>query len=159
MELTKQVAKHFREVHFGGNWTGVSMKDALKDITWQQATTQVHNLNTIAMLVFHINYYTDAVLKVFRGQPLSAHDKYSFALQPLNAAEDWDKLVKKAFDEAELLAAEIEKMDEARLFQDLADPKYGNYYRNIHGIIEHTHYHTGQISLIKKILNEMEDAG
>jgi hypothetical protein len=30
--------------------------------------------------------------------------------------------------------------------------KYGNYYRNLHGIIEHTHYHLGQIVLIKKLL-------
>jgi hypothetical protein len=28
--------------------------------------------------------------------------------------------------------------------------KYGNYYRNIHGIIEHIHYHLGQIVLIEK---------
>lgn len=154
MELTKQIAKHFREVHNGGNWTAVSLKDALDGITWEQATTKVHNLNTIAMLVFHINYYISAVLKVFRGEPLNAHDKYSFAVSPIHSADDWNKLIKKAFDEAELLAAEIEKMDEAKLFENLADPKYGNYYRNIHGIIEHTHYHTGQISLIKKILNE-----
>lgn len=153
MQLTSQIAKHFREVHIGGNWTGVSLKDALDGVTWQQATAKVHNLNTIATLIFHINYYTSAVLKVFRGEPLNAHDRFAFDVPPVNSDEDWQQLVKKAFDEAELLAAEIEKMDEIKLFKDLADPKYGNYYRNIHGIIEHTHYHTGQISLIKKILN------
>jgi len=30
--------------------------------------------------------------------------------------------------------------------------KYGNYFRNIVGVIEHIHYHLGQIVLIKKIL-------
>ena len=29
--------------------------------------------------------------------------------------------------------------------------KYGNYYRNLHGVIEHAHYHLGQIALIKKM--------
>ncbi|HAI83731.1 MAG TPA: DUF1572 domain-containing protein, partial [Chitinophagaceae bacterium] len=28
----------------------------------------------------------------------------------------------------------------------------GTYYRNILGLIEHTHYHLGQIALIKKII-------
>jgi hypothetical protein len=56
--------------------------------------------------------------------------------------------------EAELFAEQIEKIDEAKLFEDFADPKYGSYYRNLLGIIEHTYYHLGQISLIKKILNE-----
>jgi hypothetical protein len=31
------------------------------------------------------------------------------------------------------------------------DPKYGTYFRNIHGLIEHAHYHLGQIVLIKKL--------
>jgi hypothetical protein len=38
MNFTVQIAKHFREVHFGWNWTLVDLKESLKDITWQQAT-------------------------------------------------------------------------------------------------------------------------
>ena len=30
--------------------------------------------------------------------------------------------------------------------------KYGTYYRNFHGLIEHAHYHLGQIVLIKKLV-------
>jgi len=30
--LTKQLAKHFRDVHFGGNWTSVNLKDSLAGI-------------------------------------------------------------------------------------------------------------------------------
>ncbi len=62
MTLIKQVAKQFRDVYFGGNWTAVNVKDTLSDIDWHQAVTKVHNLNTIATLVFHINYYVNPVL-------------------------------------------------------------------------------------------------
>ena len=148
------IAKHFRDVYFGGNWTAVNLKDTLADITWQQATTKVHDLNTIAALVFHINYYVSPVLKVLQGGPLNASDKFSFDLQPVTSADDWQKLVSKVFKEAELFASQIEKMDEEKLFADFAGQKYGNYHRNLLGIIEHTHYNLGQISLIKKILNE-----
>lgn len=154
MTLIKQIAKHFRDVHFGGNWTSVNLKDTLTDVTWQQAVTPVHNLNTIAVLVFHVNYYVSAVLKVLEGEPLNASDKYSFDLPAITSEDDWQKLVTKALTEAELFAQQIEGLDELKLFDDFTDPKYGNYYRNLHGIIEHTHYHLGQISLIKKILNE-----
>jgi len=95
-------------------------------------------------------------LKVLQGEPLQASDKFSFDLPPITSANDWQNLVAKTLAEAELFAAEIEKLDEAKLFADFADPQYGNYYRNIAGIIEHVHYHLGQISLIKKILNETE---
>jgi len=154
MTLTQQIAKQFRDVHFGGNWTDVNLKDTLVDISWERAITEVNNLNTIAALVFHINYYVSYVLKVLQGEPLTANDKFSFDLSPITSSGDWQKLVNKALTEAELFALQIEKLDEAKLFEDFIDPKYGNYYRNILGIVEHTHYHLGQISLIKKILSE-----
>ncbi|MDQ6843006.1 MAG: DUF1572 domain-containing protein [Bacteroidota bacterium] len=159
MALVEQIAKHFREVYFGGNWTSINLKDTLAEVTWREAITKVHNLNTIATLVFHINYYAEPVLKVLQGEPLNASDKLSFDLQPINSAQDWQNLVIKALTEAELLGVQIEKLDEVKLFEDFADHKYGNYYRNIHGIIEHTHYHLGQISLIKKILRKTKAAG
>lgn len=154
MALVQQLAKHFREVHFGGNWTDVNLKDTLAGVSREQAVTKIDNLNTIAALVFHVNYYVAATSEVLRGGPLNANDKFSFDTPPLNSAEDWERLVSKALTDAELFAAEIEKLDETKLFQEFTDPKYGNYYRNIAGIIEHTHYHLGQISLIKKILKE-----
>jgi len=156
MSLTQQIAKHFRDVYFGGNWTAVNLKDTLADINWQQAITKVHNLNTIATLVFHINYYVEPVLKVLQGEPLNASDKLSFNLSPITSEYDWQKLVTKVFTEAESFAVQIEQLDEVKLFDDFADHKYGNYYRNLHGIIEHTHYHLGQISLIKKMLHETQ---
>lgn len=154
MPLLKEIAKHFRDVYFGGNWTSVNLKDTLAGISWNEAITKVHNLNTIAALAFHINYYVNPVLKVLQGKPLIANDKFSFEHPTINSEEDWQKLITKALTEAELFAVQIEKLNEAMLFEDFADPKYGNYYRNLSGIIEHTHYHLGQISLIKKILNE-----
>ena len=92
MNLTAQIARHFREVHFGGNWTSVNLKDSLAGITWQQAITKVYSLNTIAALVYHINYYVSVVTKALKKEPLNAHDKYSFDLPPIQNQEDWAKL-------------------------------------------------------------------
>ena len=154
MTLVEHIAKNIRDVFFGDNWTSVNLKDTLAGITWQEATTKVYDLNTMAALVFHINYYVNPVLKVLQGKALIASDKFSFDLSPISGEEDWQKLVAKTFTEAELFAKQVEQLDEAKLFEDFTDPKYGSYYKNLHGIIEHTHYHLGQISLLKKILRE-----
>jgi uncharacterized damage-inducible protein DinB len=154
MNTTKQLAQHFRDVHFGGNWTFVNLKDSLADVTWQEATTKLHDFNTIATLLFHINYYVNPVLKVIQGEPLIASDKYSFDCPPITSNEDWQKLVQKVLDEAELFAQEIEKLDELKLYDVFSEEKYGNYFRNLLGIIEHSHYHLGQITLIKKMLRQ-----
>ena len=152
MTITSQIAKHFREVHFGGNWTSVNLKDSLADISWEQATTKVESLNTIAALVFHINYYVSAILQVLRGGSLDAHDKYSFDVPPIQSQEDWEKLLAKTWKDAEAFITLVEQLSENKLSETFADEKYGNYYRNLHGVIEHTHYHLGQIILVKKLL-------
>ena len=152
MNLTTQIAKHFREIFFGENWTSSNLKNNLADVNWKQATTQVYSFNTIATLVFHINYFVSAALKVLQRGPLDAHDKYSFDLPPIQSPEDWEKLLDKTFADAETVASLIEQLPEQKIWENFADPKYGNYYRNFHGIIEHTHYHLGQIVLIKKII-------
>ena len=152
MTLTSHIAKHFRDVHFGGNWTSVNLKDTLADVEWHQATTKVDSFNTIAVLVFHMNYYVSVVLKVLEGEPLNASDKYAFDLPPIQSADDWNKLLDKVWTEAEKFAMLVEQLPENKLREDFSENKYGNYYRNIHGIIEHTHYHLGQIVLIKKMI-------
>ncbi len=152
MTLPQQIAKHIREVYFGGNWTSSNLKENLIDVTWQQATTKIDSFNTIAALVYHINYYVSAVLKVLHGGMLDARDKYSFDHPPILSQADWENLLSKTWTDAESLATLIEQLPEKILWEDFADKKYGNYYRNLSGIIEHTHYHLGQIALIKKML-------
>lgn len=152
MNVSAQMAKHIREVYFGGNWTWVNLKETVADVSWQQATTQVHSLNTIAALVFHINYFVAAVLKVLQGGPLDAHDKYSFDLPTILCEQDWQKLLQITFTNAETFTGLVEQLPENKLWETFSEEKYGSYYRNIQGIIEHTHYHLGQIVLVKKIL-------
>lgn len=152
MSLSAQIAKHFREIHFGDNWTSSNLKDNLADVSWQQAVTKVYDFNTIATLVYHTHYFVQAVLKVLQGEALNASDTLSFSHPPIQSQQDWEQFLEKVWADAESFAALVEKLPEHILWEDFSDSKYGNYYRNLHGIIEHTHYHLGQIVLIKKIL-------
>ena len=152
MKTTQQIAKNFREVYVGGNWTDSSLKKQIETIDWQQATTKVHDFNTIATLVFHMTYYVTAALQVLKGKPLVAKDKYSFDHPPINSEQDWQQFLEKIWIEVEEFALLTERLPDKKLMENFSDEKYGNYYRNLHGIIEHTHYHLGQIVLLKKLL-------
>lgn len=154
INIPEQIAKHFWEVHFGGNWTWVNLKETLADVTWQQATTKIESLNTIVALVFHINYDVRAVSSVLQGNPLQAHDKYSFDHPQVSSEGEWNALVNQSFADAENLTRLIEELPENKLNETFVSEKYGNYYRNLHGLIEHSHYHLGQIVIIKKLLKE-----
>lgn len=150
--ITRKLAQHLRDLHFGGNWTEVDLKSTLADMTWQQALTKVNGFNTIATLVFHCNYYVNRVIPVLQGGPLDATDKDAFTHPPIHSAADWQRLLEKAWAEAEQLAGLIEQLPAEKLDETFVQEKYGTYYRNLQGIIEHTYYHMGQIVLLKKLL-------
>ena len=92
---------------------------------------------------------------MLEGEPLNAHDKYSFDLPAIRSREDWDNLLDNTWTNAEKFACLIEQLPESKLWENLSVDKYGTNYRNLQGIIEHVHYHLGQIVLIKKILPEV----
>ena len=154
MNLTAQLAKHLRDVHFGGNWTASNLKDQLADVTWQEATTKVDRFNTILTLFCHTTYYVDVQLKVLQGGPLDAKDEYSFQHPQVHSQEEWMQLQQNAWNSVEELAKRIEALPDSRLGEDFTDKKYGTYYRNIAGMIEHTHYHLGQIALLRQLVRK-----
>lgn len=152
MNYSEEIARHLRQVHTGGNWTSSNLKEVLATVTWQQTTTRVGSCNTIAALTFHINYYIAEVTKVLQGRPLAAKDEYSYAVPEITSAEMWETLVQKTLHDAEVFASLIAELPENRLCEYFTDEKYGTYYRNLQGIVEHTHYHLGQIAVLKKLV-------
>ena len=157
MKPKNQISSRFKEVLLNGKWVAnTNCKDILSDLTWEQATKKVGPLNTIAALTFHINYYTAGIINVFEGGALEIRDKYSFDVPEIKSKEDWDGLRNELLANAEKFANHIEQMSDEKLEQPFVDEKYGNYRRNIEAVIEHSYYHLGQISLIKKMILETE---
>lgn len=152
MNISEQIAKHIRDLHFGGNATGSCLKEHLADVTWEEANRKIHNLNTIGELTFHINYYVGGVIPALKGGSLDIRDKYSYDHPPILSATDWEKMLEKTWADAEEYASLAEAIPEDQLMGNFLDGKYGNNFRNIVGLIEHSYYHLGQIVLIKKIL-------
>ncbi|CAL2105179.1 hypothetical protein T190115A13A_130054 [Tenacibaculum sp. 190524A02b] len=52
-----------------------------------------------------------------------------------------------------LFIAKVNSLPNTILNSSFVNEKYGNYARNIEGVIEHSYYHLGQIVLIKKIIS------
>ena len=153
--LTTRTANRFREVILNGVWiANTNFKAQLSDLTWEQATTKIGSLNTIAALTFHVHYYIAGLVNVFKGGSLDIKDKYSFDMPPIQSQEDWEKLMNQLWFDAEQFAHLVEKMPDAKLNDIFTDEKYGDYRRNLEGMSEHSYYHLGQIVLIKKMVLE-----
>ena len=153
MSRNQSIATRLREVLLNGKWiANTNFKEQILGVSWEQAVHRVSNLNTIALLTFHINYYLAGILNVFNGGQLEIRDKYSFDLPEIRSEDDWNALVNVFLSNAERFANHVEQMPDSLLDEPFVDEKYGTYLRNIEGVIEHSYYHLGQVSLIKKMI-------
>lgn len=147
------IANRLREVLLNGHWiANTNFKTQILSTSWEQAIQKVGNLNTIAALTFHINYYLEGLLNVFNGGKLEISDKYSFDLPPIRSEKDWEMLVSNFLSNSEQFIIKVEQLPESLLDEPFVDEKYGSYRRNIEAVIEHTYYHLGQVSLLKKMI-------
>lgn len=155
MKKTKDLANRFREVILNGTWiANTNFLQLAKTIDWQLATASLGKHNSIALLYFHVNYYIAGVLQVLKGGNLTISDKYSLDAPTIKNEKDWLTLVNQLEKNALNFAKAIENLSEEKLEESFVDPKYGSYLRNIEGIIEHSYYHLGQVSLLNKLLSE-----
>lgn len=153
MKNALQLANRFKEVLLNGKWiANTNCQEQLSDISVKQATYKIKNLNTIYALTFHINYYVAGLLNVFEGGELEIKDKFSFDCPKISSEEKWNTIKVELISNAEKFAEHVEKMSDEQLATEFVKAEYGTYQRNIEAIIEHSYYHLGQISLIKKLV-------
>jgi hypothetical protein len=153
MNNAQQLASRFREVILNGTFiANTNYRHQLDCTDWQLVTRQVAQLNTIAVLTQHIHYYIAGVLQVLQGGSLDVKDKYSFDFAPITSQEQWDGILERLWNDAEAFAELMEQLSPEQLDSPFTDPRYGTYYRNIDGMIEHCYYHLGQIVLLKKMM-------
>ena len=113
-----------------GHWIAhTNYKEQILNVTRQQAIEKVGNLNTIAALTYHINYYLAGLLNAFESGKLDISDRFSFDLPPIQAEADWNELVATFLNNAEKFATRIEQMDDNIFDQPFVDEKYGSYLR------------------------------
>jgi hypothetical protein len=151
--ITHAIAQHIRDIHFGNNWSDIDMTTTLADVTWQQAVaTPIPNANSIAVLVFHTNFYLNYVHKSIKEGVYKFDHDDSFKMPPIESEADWQALLKKTWDDAEAFAQMVEKLDVGVGFYTAVPPFQSSFYKNLQGIVEHNHYHLGQIVVLKKLL-------
>jgi hypothetical protein len=152
MKLIEAIAQHFYEVNYGSNWTDVAMKDALKEVSFKQAIKKISDLNTIAVLVHHIHFYNMVVYNRCFAEKQKEFKHEDSVIAEVTSEAEWQQLQDLYFDLADKLHQEILKLEDDALFT-IRPSIQNTYYKNLHGLIEHIHYHLGQISLLKKLTN------
>lgn len=155
MNLNEKIAESITDCFNGNNWTGNNLQQALEDINYKMAQTKVpFTENTIAMLVYHLKYSNEVILKRTQGAKAEYdNENEGFKAPKLFSNQDWQALISETFSSAEKLAAAIRNYPSEKLDKEIL-PGFSTAYKNFEGISEHAHYHLGQIVMIKKYLQK-----
>ena len=152
MKITDEIAGHITDCFDGENWTGVNISDTLKNINWQEAQQRTAgSTNTIASLLNHLHYWNGIILHRSKGENPTVPDSNGFDVDELKNENDWNDLKEKARKSFIQLADAVKNFPEEKLKDTYAEGK-SSYYKNFQGIVEHAHYHLGQIVILKKLI-------
>lgn len=154
MSLLNHIAQHVLDVHKGDNWTEVNIQNTLQDVSLREATTVTPaSPNTIAMLLHHLTFYNEVVLQRLLDIYTAIPQSNGFDVPALHSEEEWQQLQHRNLQSAHALAEGILQFPEQRLFELTASGKT-TFYKNLHGIAEHAHYHLGQMVILKKLIRQ-----
>lgn len=157
MTITNLIAQHLKEVYEGNNWTDVSIAGVLEGVDWKQAQQQTEaSPNTIASLLHHLYYWNGIIMQRIKGETPVIPEENGYDVPFLNNEEEWSALKEKTHHSFTELAAVIKNFPEEKLANNYAPSIPSTYYRNFQGIIEHAHYHLGQIFILKNLIAEFK---
>lgn len=152
-----RIADQLRRAFHGDAWHGPSLREVLEAITAEQANSRpLANAHSIWELLLHIEAWVNAPHAAMSGKPMPGLDKTdhidsTIDWPPVKATgtKDWEAAKKRASQAADEMIAAIERFGDSRLTQVVPGRNY-DFYFLLHGVVQHTLYHTGQIALLKK---------
>lgn len=152
--LNSLLSERLEQVLLDGTWiAGTNWQDQLNKTDYLTAIKSVNELNSIATLCFHINYYISGLCHVLEGNPLNMSDKYSFDAPIINQESEWIARHALFIKNSDTFINHIKKCNNQFLTGSFVNPEYGSWQKNIEGFIEHAWYHLGQVVLIRRILS------
>lgn len=160
MTVKDRIRGELARAHDGDPWCDPSLTAVLAGVAAPQAATRVPGIvHSIWEIVLHLAAWQSVVAERITGQPIAepAEGDWPPVGDPSESA--WrDALARLNQTHAQLMQA-LESIDETSLDDrvgDSRDPALGSgmtVYANLHGTAQHSMYHAGQISLLKKLAN------
>ncbi len=160
MTEAERLIDQLERAHDGDPWHGSPIKENLKGITAEQAARRPPNgAHSIWELVLHATGWRNEVARRATGAPAQDPEQGDWPAVGDPTPERW-KAALTALDASHARLVEVVRtMSDAKLLEPTNDPRNRElgtgvtYYELLHGIVQHDAYHSGQIAILKKILN------
>ena len=151
MREVERIADQLKRAHEGGAWHGPAIDELLRGVTAAQAAVRpFEGAHNIWELVAHVEAWERAILRRLNGDAAQIYNTEEDWSATADASEEAWAAARRRLDETYIalreavLALDDDKLDEPIL------PNMSTRYVSLHGVVQHTLYHAGQIALIRK---------
>lgn len=162
MTEVARIRNQFERAFNGEAWHGPSVLALLDGVTAQQAAAHpIPGAHSIWELTLHIAAWEDACRRRLEGDPAQLTDDENFPPVTDTTEAAWETAKAKLIDVHRRLLNTITATDDSRLDQpiiaqpivDSTETTFSTVYVTLHGGVQHSLYHAGQIAILKKAID------
>lgn len=154
MTETERIRNQFQRAFDGEAWHGPPVLSLLNDVTAEQAAAHpIPGAHSIWELTLHIAAWEDACRRRLQNDPAQLSDDENFPPVNDTSPAAWENAKAKLIDVHRRLLDAIAQVDDSRLDQPIMESKeipFSSVYVTLHGGVQHSLYHAGQIAILKK---------
>ncbi|MEP6818280.1 MAG: DinB family protein [bacterium] len=158
MRETERIVGQLNRAFVGEAWHGPAVLELLKGVTAEQATARpIAGGHSIWELALHIEAWVRAGGRRLQADPAQLTEVEDWPAVTASDEQAWQQVresIKQAHNE---LASATLLLDEARLDQPIIKDM-SSVYVTLHGVIQHSLYHAGQIAILKRAPSERKTA-
>jgi uncharacterized damage-inducible protein DinB len=156
MTETARIRNQFERAFNGEAWHGPSVLALLDGVTAEQAAARpIPGAHSIWELTLHIAAWEDACRRRLEGDPAQLSDDENFPPITNTTEPAWQDAKTKLSEVHQRLLDAIDATDDSRLDQPIinhTETTFSTAYVTLHGGVQHTLYHAGQIAILKKAI-------
>ncbi len=160
MSEVERIRDQYKRAFEGEAWHGPSVLSLLDGVTAEQAAAHpVPGAHSIWELTLHIAAWEDACRRRLEGDPAQLSDDENFPPISDTSEAAWENTRRKLIDAHRRLLGALATIDDSRLDQpiiDSAEIPFSSAYVTLHGGIQHSLYHAGQIAILKKAIQGVD---
>lgn len=154
MTETERIAEQLRAAFAGDAWHGPAVLDVIDRLPAQQARAHpIAGGHSIWELTLHITAWTRAVLRRLQGDRAELTDAENFPEVTGWDEQGWEATRQSVVEALIELKEAILLLDDSRLDEPIIEGMSSTYV-TLHGVIQHSLYHAGQIAILRKHFEE-----
>ncbi|HEV7743521.1 MAG TPA: DinB family protein [Pyrinomonadaceae bacterium] len=158
MTETERIADQLNRAFVGNAWHGPAVMEILEGVTAEEAGARPFaSAHSIWELALHIEAWTRACHRRLQGERAQLSDAEDFPAVPGSDEQAWKQTRESIMEAHDELAAAIHELEDSQLEQPIIE-EMNSVYVTLHGVIQHSLYHAGQIAILKKAFSERQTA-